>query len=376
MRARAIASLRRPGRGTMKLQMLAGPEIAVPPGFGEVEIAGITADSREARPGWLFAALPGAKADGAQLHFRRDRQGRDRDPRQGRDCHRRAGGRAGLDVARAAAGAGADGSPALSGPARHHRCRDRHQRQDLGGGLHAPDLRPPRTQGGVARHHRPGETQRQRLRRTDDARSGGAAPDAGRTGGRRRHAPGLRGVLARPRSVPARRRAAEGRRLHQPRPRSPRLPSHDGGLSGRQAAPVHRAAAARRRGRRQYGRRTCRRGHRGGAPGRAHRCDRRQGRRDADAGKPRARSASPRACACATAARPPKSGFRCSAPTRRPTRCWRQVSSWQPASRPIACCPRCQSSKASKGGSRSWVWRAAASSSSTTRTSPMRWPPR
>jgi UDP-N-acetylmuramoyl-L-alanyl-D-glutamate--2,6-diaminopimelate ligase len=51
----------------MKLQELAGPEIAVPPGFGEVEISGITADSREARPDWLFAALPGAKADGAQF---------------------------------------------------------------------------------------------------------------------------------------------------------------------------------------------------------------------------------------------------------------------------------------------------------------------
>jgi UDP-N-acetylmuramoyl-L-alanyl-D-glutamate--2,6-diaminopimelate ligase len=51
----------------MKLHMLAGPEVAVPPEFGEVEIAGITADSREARPGWLFAALPGAKADGARF---------------------------------------------------------------------------------------------------------------------------------------------------------------------------------------------------------------------------------------------------------------------------------------------------------------------
>ena len=51
----------------MKLQELAGPEIAVPPGFGDVEISGITADSREARPGWLFAALPGAKADGARF---------------------------------------------------------------------------------------------------------------------------------------------------------------------------------------------------------------------------------------------------------------------------------------------------------------------
>ena len=46
----------------MKLHLLAGPETAVPPEFGDVEIRGITADSREARPGWLFAALPGLLA--------------------------------------------------------------------------------------------------------------------------------------------------------------------------------------------------------------------------------------------------------------------------------------------------------------------------
>ncbi len=51
----------------MKLSMLAGPEVAVPPGCGEAEIAGITADSREVRPGWLFAALAGAKTDGARF---------------------------------------------------------------------------------------------------------------------------------------------------------------------------------------------------------------------------------------------------------------------------------------------------------------------
>jgi UDP-N-acetylmuramoyl-L-alanyl-D-glutamate--2,6-diaminopimelate ligase len=51
----------------MKLSNLAGPEVALPPGSGDIEITGITADSREARPGWLFAALPGTKADGAQF---------------------------------------------------------------------------------------------------------------------------------------------------------------------------------------------------------------------------------------------------------------------------------------------------------------------
>ena len=124
----------------MKLQELAGPEIAVPPGFGDVEITGITADSREARPGWLFAALPGAKADGAR--FIADAIGKGAAAilaRRSGDCGTASVPRP--DIARAAPDARADGSPALSSPARHHRCGDRHQRQDVGGRLHAPDLR-------------------------------------------------------------------------------------------------------------------------------------------------------------------------------------------------------------------------------------------
>ena len=31
---------------------------------GEIEIRGLTADSRRVEPGWLFAALPGTRADG------------------------------------------------------------------------------------------------------------------------------------------------------------------------------------------------------------------------------------------------------------------------------------------------------------------------
>jgi UDP-N-acetylmuramoyl-L-alanyl-D-glutamate--2,6-diaminopimelate ligase len=49
----------------MQLESLLGPEIAAPPGSGAVEIAGVTADSRQVRPGWLFVAIPGTKADGA-----------------------------------------------------------------------------------------------------------------------------------------------------------------------------------------------------------------------------------------------------------------------------------------------------------------------
>jgi UDP-N-acetylmuramoyl-L-alanyl-D-glutamate--2,6-diaminopimelate ligase len=49
----------------MKLQSLAGAD--TPAGCGEVDIAGITADSRQVRPGWLFAAVAGSKTDGARF---------------------------------------------------------------------------------------------------------------------------------------------------------------------------------------------------------------------------------------------------------------------------------------------------------------------
>ena len=50
----------------MKLKCLLGPELTAAANSGETEIAGITADSREVRAGWLFAAIAGAKADGAR----------------------------------------------------------------------------------------------------------------------------------------------------------------------------------------------------------------------------------------------------------------------------------------------------------------------
>ncbi len=41
--------------------------LARPPGAADPEIAGVTADSRAVRPGWLFAALPGVQVDGARF---------------------------------------------------------------------------------------------------------------------------------------------------------------------------------------------------------------------------------------------------------------------------------------------------------------------
>lgn len=48
----------------MLLKELAGPQATLPEGTGETDICGLTADSREVEPGYLFAALPGTKVDG------------------------------------------------------------------------------------------------------------------------------------------------------------------------------------------------------------------------------------------------------------------------------------------------------------------------
>jgi UDP-N-acetylmuramoyl-L-alanyl-D-glutamate--2,6-diaminopimelate ligase len=51
----------------MNLSMLVGPETKAPSACGAIAIAGLTADSREVQPGWLFAALRGSKADGSRF---------------------------------------------------------------------------------------------------------------------------------------------------------------------------------------------------------------------------------------------------------------------------------------------------------------------
>ena len=50
----------------MKLSQIFGPEIRTAAGADGIDIAGLTADSRAVKPGFLFAALPGSKLDGAR----------------------------------------------------------------------------------------------------------------------------------------------------------------------------------------------------------------------------------------------------------------------------------------------------------------------
>jgi UDP-N-acetylmuramoyl-L-alanyl-D-glutamate--2,6-diaminopimelate ligase len=50
-----------------RLSRLILADATVPTGAEELRVAGLTADSREVAPGYLFAALPGVKADGVQF---------------------------------------------------------------------------------------------------------------------------------------------------------------------------------------------------------------------------------------------------------------------------------------------------------------------
>ena len=51
----------------MTLGELLGPEANLPPALARVSVTGLAADSRAVEPGFLFAALPGVKADGTQF---------------------------------------------------------------------------------------------------------------------------------------------------------------------------------------------------------------------------------------------------------------------------------------------------------------------
>ena len=51
----------------MRLADLLPPELDCPPGAESIEIAAVTADSRSATLGALFAALPGTRADGTRF---------------------------------------------------------------------------------------------------------------------------------------------------------------------------------------------------------------------------------------------------------------------------------------------------------------------
>ena len=52
---------------SMRLSALIDDELTVPAGAADADVLGITADSRQVRPGFVFAALAGSRADGARF---------------------------------------------------------------------------------------------------------------------------------------------------------------------------------------------------------------------------------------------------------------------------------------------------------------------
>ena len=178
----------------------------------------------------------------------------------------------------------------LSAPAGGDRRRHRHQRQDLGRGLHAPDLGGARPRGREHRHHRRGDAAgarstarsprpiRSALHRTLSELAGEGvthlAIEASSHGLDQHRLDGVRV-------------AAGG--LHQSQPRSSRLSSERRGLSRRQAAAVRGAGGRRRQRGDRCRSRALRRGGRGGEEARAEAHHRRAQRRRHPAGRRRDR---------------------------------------------------------------------------------------
>ena len=232
---------------TMTLGELLGRGVELPPDLATVPIAGLAADSREVKPGFLFAALPGVKTDGAR--FIQDALQR------GAAAVLVAAGAApptsiGGDHRgqRSAPAPGSDRCALLRRSARDRRRRHRHQRQDIGCFLRAPALGGAGLARGKPRHGRRRGPARHRgaasTPRPTRSSCTASSPRLPRTGVTHLALEASSHGLA---AAPRRRRHARGRRLHQHLARSFGLPRELRGLFRAEASPVHRASAAGRR---------------------------------------------------------------------------------------------------------------------------------
>ena len=230
----------------MKLrELLVDAEVAEIVGDAEVEIAGLSYDSRTVEPGTLFFCVPGQRSDGHEFGAAR------RGARRHRARRRAAPGRRGDPGAgrRRPRGDGPDRGSLLG---RSHReaargRRHRHQRED---DHRLPDPARPGVAGDSDRAPGHGEADRRRRRGgggADHAR--GDRPPADVPPHARGGRCGLRdgGLLARPGAGAQRRRPLRGRRVHQPDPGPPRLPRRHGGVLPGQARAVHLLARPPRR---------------------------------------------------------------------------------------------------------------------------------
>ena len=162
----------------MRLRDLFSDDAAIEPQAEAVEVEGLAVDSRAVKPGDLFFALAGSKTDGSRFIDSAIAAGAvaiagDHAPPGDLP-------RAVRRHAQSAPRAGAGRGEILSAAARDHRRRHRHQRQDLGRRLHAPDLAAARPCLGQHRHHRAGFAEAHGLRLADHAGSDRAASAARR----------------------------------------------------------------------------------------------------------------------------------------------------------------------------------------------------
>ena len=206
-------------------------------------VAGITCDSREVHPGDLFVAIPGEAQDGRAFIAEAVARGAAavlapngtdwppgvpprpliEDPEPRRRLAQLAAVMAGPQPAIMVAVTGTNGKTSTVEFLRQLWSLSGYAAASLGTlGLNAP---------GFAAGLRP-----------DDAGPGHPRPDPGPPRPRRSAARGDGSLLARARSVPARRRPPDRRRVHQSHARPSRLSWRDGCVQAGQAAPVRRPA--------------------------------------------------------------------------------------------------------------------------------------
>ena len=169
----------------MRLRDLFSDDAAIEPQAEAVEVKGLALDSRAVKPGDLFFALAGSKTDGARFIDAAIAAGAvavagDHPPPGDSAC------RSSSRPIRAARWRWLRRRFYPRQPADDRR-RHRHQRQDLGRRLHAPDLAAARPCLRQHRHHRTGFAEAHDLRLADHAGSDRAASAARRDRGRRRH---------------------------------------------------------------------------------------------------------------------------------------------------------------------------------------------
>ena len=120
--------------------MMAG-KVGKSPMMAMKEFTGLASDSREVEPGYLFAALTGAQADGARFIDDAVKRGAARCSAGPKIARRGRGARRALHRRReSAACAGAHGGSYFGAQPEDRRRRHRHQRQNLRRRVPAPDL--------------------------------------------------------------------------------------------------------------------------------------------------------------------------------------------------------------------------------------------